>query len=63
MAKPATEGEVDRYSKKNRWYYKTLDNHISSAARRLLEEYSHIPADEVDSHICTTVSFLISPYL
>ncbi|KAF4633751.1 hypothetical protein G7Y89_g4373 [Cudoniella acicularis] len=41
----------DKFSKELRWYYKSLDSHISPASRKLLEEYSHIPAVDVDSHI------------
>lgn len=53
MAEQITEPKLDRYSKENRWYYKTIDNHISLEARKLLEVYSDIPIDEINSHIYT----------
>ena len=42
---------LDRYSKENRWYYQDIDGRIKPESRKLLEEYSHIPSEEVDSHI------------
>ncbi|KAH8816374.1 hypothetical protein F5884DRAFT_747875 [Xylogone sp. PMI_703] len=42
---------LNPYSTEQRWYYKTLEGRISPEARKLLEEYSHIPEDEVDNHI------------
>ena len=45
------EERLSRFSKENRWYYKSLDNHVPLASRKLLEEYSHIPPSKVDSHI------------
>ncbi|KAH7379861.1 hypothetical protein BKA64DRAFT_648169 [Cadophora sp. MPI-SDFR-AT-0126] len=41
----------DRNSKENRWYYKDLGNHLPAVSRKLLEEYSQIPAEDVDSHV------------
>jgi hypothetical protein len=40
-----------RFSKENRWYFKTISDHLQPASRKLLEEYSHIPPSEVDSHV------------
>ena len=51
MAEVGSEPKLDRLSKENRWYYKAIDDHVSLESRRLLEEYSHIPSDEVDLHI------------
>ena len=56
MADSDAEGKGSRDSKENRWYYQSLDNHISLEARELLEKYSQIPADEVDTHIYKMVS-------
>jgi hypothetical protein len=39
-----------RFSKENRWYFKTIGD-LQPASRKLLEDYSHIPPSEVDSHI------------
>ncbi len=43
-----TEG--DHYSKDVPWYFKELAN-LSPACRELFENYSHVPPEEVDSHI------------
>jgi hypothetical protein len=42
---------LDRSSKENRWYFKELGSHLSPSSRKLLEEYSSIPAKDVESHI------------
>ena len=54
---------LSRFSKENRWYYQDIDGHIKPESRRLLEEYSHIPSQDVDSHIYKLVPapFLQSP--
>jgi hypothetical protein len=54
MADQNSEAEqlrLRRFSKENRWYFKTIDGHLQPASRKLLEEYSHISPSEVDSHI------------
>ncbi|KUJ23738.1 uncharacterized protein LY89DRAFT_603944 [Mollisia scopiformis] len=42
---------LDRHSKENRWYYKEINDQVQPISRKLLEEYSHIPANEIDAHI------------
>lgn len=56
MSQTFAEIMQNRLSKENRWYYKSIDNHVPLPSRKLLEDYSHIPADEVDSHIYEMVS-------
>jgi hypothetical protein len=56
MADSSSEVQQARYSKENRWYYKSIDDHINQDSRELLEEYSHIPVGELDSHIHEMVS-------
>lgn len=51
--------KLDKFSKENRWYYTKLDGFIEPSSRKLLEEYSKIPAEEVDAHIYKWVT--ISP--
>ncbi|KAG4434794.1 hypothetical protein IFR05_009729 [Cadophora sp. M221] len=54
MAEQAPIPEVsklDRTSKDNRWYYKDLTNHLPATSRQLLEEYSNISPEDVDSHV------------
>jgi hypothetical protein len=43
--------KFDKFSKEHRWYYKNINGHLFPVARQLLENYSHIPADEIDSHV------------
>ena len=47
--------KLDRTSKENRWYYTDLTNHLPTMSRKLLEEYSQIPAEDVDSHVYKVV--------
>jgi hypothetical protein len=42
---------LDRSSKENRWYYKDLDDHLTPPSRKLLEDYSSIPAQDVIAHV------------
>lgn len=56
MADTVSEAMQRRYSKENRWYYKTIDDHISPDSRDLLTSYSHVPSEEVDSHVYKIVS-------
>jgi hypothetical protein len=56
MAGPTSDPKFDRFSKENRWYYKDLNDHLAPQSRKLLQEYSHIPAKNVDSHIYSLVS-------
>lgn len=47
-------------SKENRWYYASLENRIPPSSRKLLEEYSDVPAEDVDNHVYRLVSFASS---
>jgi hypothetical protein len=47
---------LDRFSKERRWYYQDINGHIKPESRKLLEEYSHIPPRDVDTHIYKLVS-------
>jgi hypothetical protein len=49
---------LDRYSKENCWYYQDIDGRIKPESRKLLEEYSHIPSEDVDSHIYKMVRII-----
>ncbi|KAH7327067.1 hypothetical protein BKA65DRAFT_405529 [Rhexocercosporidium sp. MPI-PUGE-AT-0058] len=42
---------LDHTSRENRWYYKDLTNNLPSISRKLLEEYSQVPSEEVFSHV------------
>jgi hypothetical protein len=61
MTEPNTtsDGKLDMYSKQNRWYYARIDGNITDDSRKLLEEYSHIPAEDVDNHIYKMVFLAI----
>ncbi len=39
------------------WYHHTLTTELTVDARALLEQYSKIPADRVETHIYRVVSF------
>ena len=51
---PDGQAKVDQYSKDVPWYHKELGD-LSPACRELLENYSHIPADEVIPHVLELV--------
>lgn len=55
QAAPPDPSKLDRSSKENRWYYKDLTSHLPAMSRKLLEEYSQIPAEDVDSHVYKVV--------
>lgn len=40
------------------WYHHTLTTELTPIARSILEKYSGIPSDEVESHIYSIVSSL-----
>ena len=42
------------------WYHHTLTTELTSDARTLLEQYSKIPPDRVETHIYRIVSFYLS---
>lgn len=37
------------------WYTDSIGSRLGPSARKLLEDYSHIPADQVESHIYSIV--------
>jgi hypothetical protein len=39
------------------WYANSIGTRLGKTARQLLENYSKIPADEVESHVFKIVSF------
>jgi hypothetical protein len=51
MAEPTSNPKFDGYSKELPWYYKDIDGHLAPISRELLEEYSHIPDEDVNSHV------------
>jgi len=61
---PTSDSKVDISSKELRWYYKDIDGHLAPVSRKLLEEYSHIPAQDVDSHVYKLRDILwsLAPY-
>ena len=42
------------------WYHHTLTTELTADARTLLEQYSKIPPDRVETHIYRVVSFHLS---
>ena len=48
------QAQTDRFSKGLPWYQKSIEN-FGPAGRELLENYSHIPPDEIDSHVLEMV--------
>lgn len=48
-------------SKKPPWYKPSTDLNLSLVGRQVLEEYSHIPPAEIESHICHVVSGFSRP--
>jgi hypothetical protein len=61
MAEPTANPTFDRYSKELRWYYKDIDGRLAPISRKLLEEYSHFPAQDVDSHVYKIVLRSVPP--
>lgn len=41
----------DKYSTSKPWYHTTIGKRLGPEARELLENYSHIPPEEVDAHV------------
>ena len=39
------------------WYAETIERKLGQPARELLENYSKIPADEIEGHVLKIVSF------
>lgn len=52
--------KLDLTSKENRWYYKELTSYLPAAARKLLEEYSQISPEDVDSHVYKMVHLILA---
>jgi hypothetical protein len=50
------EFKIGMRDKKVPWYTESLDGKLGDAARTLLENYSKIPAEKVESHIYEVVS-------
>ena len=50
------QAQKDQSSKDVRWYHKEIGPQFNPLFRELLENYSHIPPEEVESHIHTIVS-------
>ncbi|KAA8569845.1 hypothetical protein EYC84_002188 [Monilinia fructicola] len=48
----------DKYSTSKPWYHTTIGKRLGPEARELLENYSHIPKDEVDAHVYKMRDFL-----
>ena len=46
-------------SRKLPWYQASLDNKLSPEARKLFEQYSKIPAQEIETHIYKVVSYFL----
>ncbi|KAF7877448.1 hypothetical protein EAF04_001125 [Stromatinia cepivora] len=42
---------TDKYSTSKPWYHTTIGKRLGPEARELLENYSHIPPEEVDAHV------------
>ena len=51
----------NKYSKDNPWYYENLAGHLALESRKLLEEYSHIPPEDVEAHVYKLVHRLLYP--
>lgn len=51
MTDSPVPSRLEKYSKENPWYYKDLTSHLAPISRKLLEEYSHIPPEDVDAHV------------
>lgn len=54
MAQTNIPNAEERINKRDRdvpWYAVELHDSLSPNTRKLLEEYSHIPADEVEKHV------------
>ncbi|KAB8298625.1 hypothetical protein EYC80_000804 [Monilinia laxa] len=50
--------QSDKYSTSKPWYHTTIGKRLGPEARELLENYSHIPKDEVDAHVYKMRDFL-----
>lgn len=51
--------QADRFSKNVPWYHKEIEE-FRPAGRELFENYSHIPPDEIESHVFEIVRLTIS---
>ncbi|TVY53939.1 Methyltransferase ausD, partial [Lachnellula suecica] len=50
LSNQTSKPQLGRSSKENRWYFKEIANHLP-ASRQLLEQYSRIAPQDVDSHV------------
>ncbi|TGO31421.1 hypothetical protein BHYA_0885g00010 [Botrytis hyacinthi] len=48
----------DKYSTSKPWYHTTIGKRLGPEARELLENYSHIPPEDVDAHVYKMRDFL-----
>jgi hypothetical protein len=55
---PDAQRRIGSRDKDVPWYTDSIESRLGPSARKLLEEYSHIPADQVESHIYAIVSSL-----
>jgi hypothetical protein len=63
---PDAQRKIDSREKDVPWYTDSIGTRLGPAARKLLEEYSHIPPEQVESHIFAVVGsqhFNSQPYL
>ncbi len=56
MTDSPVPSRLEKYSKENPWYYKDLTSHLAPISRKLLEEYSQIPPEDVDAHVYKLVT-------
>ena len=52
--------QADKFSKDVPWYHKEIEE-FRPAGRELLENYSHIPPDQIESHVFELVRLTTSP--
>jgi hypothetical protein len=57
---PDAQTRIGSRDKDVPWYTDSIGSRLGPSARKLLEEYSHIPADQVESHIYAVVRLLPS---
>lgn len=60
---PTSEGEKTATGRDGnvKWYSEDISQRLQPSARELLEKYSKIPPDEVESHVYTIVSIMGFP--
>jgi SAM-dependent methyltransferase len=58
---PDAQQKIGSRDKDVPWYNDSIGSQLGPSARKLLEEYSHIPVDQVESHIYAIVRALLFP--